>query len=146
MSEEKKLIVLLVEDEPADAHLVRLAFVEGRLLAELYHTQDGVEAFAFLRGEGKYAGMPTPDLILLDLNMPRMDGRQFLRKIKEDSLLQIIPVIILTTSDAEIDLVASYADGAAGYIVKPVDVDSFIKTVQGIGDYWISVVRLPSRL
>ena len=141
----QKLTVLLVEDEPADAHLVRLAFEEGHVLADLHHVLDGVEAFAFLRREGDYAHAPTPDLILLDLNMPRMDGRQFLRKIKDDPTLHTLPVVVLTTSDAERDMLDSYDHFAAGYIVKPVDVDDFIKVVRGIGDYWINLVRLPGR-
>ena len=140
-----KLTVLLVEDEPADAHLVRLAFEEGHVLADLHHVLDGVEAFAFLRREGDYAHAPTPELILLDLNMPRMDGRQFLRKIKDDPTLHTLPVVVLTTSDAERDMLDSYDHFAAGYIVKPVDVDDFIKVVRGIGDYWINLVRLPGR-
>lgn len=140
-----KLTVLLVEDEPADAHLVRLAFEEGHVLADLHHVLDGVEAFAFLRREGDYAHAPTPELILLDLNMPRMDGRQFLRKIKDDPILHTLPVVVLTTSDAERDMLDSYDHFAAGYIVKPVDVDDFIKVVRGIGDYWINLVRLPGR-
>lgn len=140
-----KLTVLLVEDEPADAHLVRLAFEEGHVLADLHHVLDGVEAFAFLRREGAYAHAPTPELILLDLNMPRMDGRQFLRKIKDDPILHTLPVVVLTTSDAERDMLDSYDHFAAGYIVKPVDVDDFIKVVRGIGDYWINLVRLPGR-
>lgn len=140
-----KLTVLLVEDEPADAHLVRLAFEEGHVLADLHHVLDGVEAFAFLRREGEYAHVPTPELILLDLNMPRMDGRQFLRKIKDDPILHTLPVVVLTTSDAERDMLDSYDHFAAGYIVKPVDVDDFIKVVRGIGDYWINLVRLPGR-
>ncbi len=140
-----KLTVLLVEDEPADAHLVRLAFEEGHVLADLHHVLDGVEAFAFLRREGAYAHVPTPELILLDLNMPRMDGRQFLRKIKDDPILHTLPVVVLTTSDAERDMLDSYDHFAAGYIVKPVDVDDFIKVVRGIGDYWINLVRLPGR-
>ncbi len=141
----QKLTVLLVEDEPADAHLVRLAFEEGHVLADLHHVLDGVEAFAFLRREGDYAHVPTPELILLDLNMPRMDGRQFLRKIKDDPTLHTLPVVVLTTSDAERDMLDSYDHFAAGYIVKPVDVDDFIKVVRGIGDYWINLVRLPGR-
>ncbi|WP_150125203.1 response regulator [Aquaspirillum sp. LM1] len=141
----QKLTVLLVEDEPADAHLVRLAFEEGHVLADLHHVLDGVEAFAFLRREGDYAHAPTPELILLDLNMPRMDGRQFLRKIKDDPTLHTLPVVVLTTSDAERDMLDSYDHFAAGYIVKPVDVDDFIKVVRGIGDYWINLVRLPGR-
>lgn len=145
MNEPNRLHVLLVEDEPADAHLVRLAFQEGKVLVDLDHVLDGVEAFAYLHGHPPYEQARRPDLILLDLNMPRMDGRQFLHRIKEDETLKSIPVLVLTTSDAERDLVASYANGASGYIVKPVEVDSFIKTVRGIGDYWISIVRLPTR-
>lgn len=143
MSDTKKLIVLLVEDEPADAHLVRLAFEESKVLVDLHHVSDGVEAFAFLRHEGAYANVPTPELILLDLNMPRMDGREFLDRIKRDAALHSLPVVVLTTSDAERDMLHSYDHFAAGFIVKPVDVDDFIKVVCGIGDYWIKVVRLP---
>jgi CheY-like chemotaxis protein len=143
MSTCKKLTVLLVEDEPADAHLVRLAFDEGKVLADLHHVQDGVEAFEFLRREKGHAHAPMPDLILLDLNMPRMDGRQFLQKVKADTALHTIPVVVLTTSDAERDMLDSYDHFAAGYIVKPVDVDDFVKIVRGIGDYWINIVRLP---
>ena len=143
MSDIKKMIVLLVEDEPADAHLVRLAFEEGQVMIDLHHVSDGVEAFAFLRHEGAYAGAPTPDLILLDLNMPRMDGRQFLQKVKLDGALHSLPVVVLTTSDAERDMLDSYDHFAAGYIVKPVDVDDFIRIVRGISDYWVNIVRLP---
>jgi CheY-like chemotaxis protein len=143
MSHEKRLIVLLVEDEAADAHLVRLAFEEGHVMADLQHVSDGVEAFAFLRRQGVYATAPTPDLILLDLNMPRMDGRQFLQKIKVDDALRQIPVVVLTTSDAERDMLDAYDHFAAGFIVKPVDVDDFIKVVRGISDYWVNIVRLP---
>lgn len=143
MSQAKKLNVLLVEDEPADAHLVRLAFAEGQVPVDLHHVPDGVEAFAFLHREGAYANVPRPDLILLDLNMPRMDGRQFLKKIKLDAALRSLPVVVLTTSDAERDLLDSYQHFAAGFIVKPVDVDDFIKLATGIGDYWVNIVRLP---
>lgn len=145
MSHARKLIVLLVEDEPADAHLVRMALEEGHVLVDLHHVRDGVEAFAFLRNEGSYGNVPTPDLILLDLNMPRMDGRQFLQKIKMDAALHSLPVVVLTTSDTESDMRNSYDNFAAGFIIKPVDVDDFIKMVRGIGDYWINIVRLPGR-
>lgn len=143
MSDVNKLIVLLVEDEAADAHLVRLAFEEGQVLVDLQHVSDGVEAFAFLRRQGAYATVPTPDLILLDLNMPRMDGRQFLQKIKADAALQQLPVVVLTTSDVERDMLDSYTHSVAGFIVKPVNVDDFIKVVRGISDYWVNIVRLP---
>ncbi|MBF0244987.1 MAG: response regulator [Planctomycetes bacterium] len=145
MNSVAKLKVLLVEDEPADAHLVRMAFQEGRVLVDLDHVGDGVEAFAYLRGEAPFSEVKRPDIILLDLNMPRMDGRQFLQRIKSDEALKTIPVLVLTTSDAEQDLVSSYAQCAAGYIVKPIEIDHFIQTVRGIGEYWISIVRLPGR-
>ncbi len=141
--DSKDLTVLLVEDEPADAHLVRLAFKEGQVLVDLHHVQDGVEAFAFLLREKDYAKVPRPDLILLDLNMPRMDGRQFLKKIKSDNALQDIPVVVMTTSDAETDMLECYRSSAAGFIVKPVDIDEFIRTMRGLGDYWIKIVSLP---
>ena len=143
MTPDNKLIVLLVEDEPADAHLVRLAFEEGRVLVDLHHVGDGVEAFAYLRREGQHHGAPAPDLILLDLNMPRMDGRQFLKNIKADPDLRSVPVVVLTTSDAERDLLDSYDNFAAGFIVKPVEIDAFIRVVRGLSDYWIKIVRLP---
>jgi CheY-like chemotaxis protein len=143
MTDAKKLTVLLLEDEPADAHLMRLAFAEGQVVVDLHHVSDGIEAFAFLRQQGHYAQRPKPDLILLDLNMPRMDGRQFLLNIKADVALRRIPVVVLTTSAAEHDMVESYDHFAAGFIVKPVDVDDFIRTVRGIGDYWSHIVRLP---
>lgn len=145
MSRSETLTVLLVEDEPADAHLVLLAFDEGRVMVDLHHVQDGVEAFEFLRREKGYADAPAPDLILLDLNMPRMDGRQFLQKVKADPDLHAIPVVVLTTSDAERDMLDSYDHFAAGYIVKPVEIDDFVRIVRGLGDYWIHIVRLPER-
>jgi CheY-like chemotaxis protein len=144
MIHQSVFTVLLVEDEVADADLVRMAFDEGRLLAELHHVVDGVEAFAFLRREtDACADAPRPDLILLDINLPRMNGREFLQQIKQDPDLRSIPVVILTTSDVERDIFAGYDLGAAGYVVKPIDLDQFIKTIQGISDYWVTVVRLP---
>jgi len=136
--------VLLVEDEVADADLVRIAFEESRLLATLHHVVDGVEALRFLRREtDAFADAPRPDLILLDLNMPRMNGREFLQEIKRDARLRAIPVIILTTSDVERDVIESYDLGAAGYIVKPVDLDQLIQAVKGMESYWFTVVKLP---
>ena len=136
--------ILLVEDEPSDAKLVRSALKESRVLCNLHHVVDGIEAFAFLRREGEaYSGKPQPDLILLDLNMPRMNGREFLAAIKTDSVLSSIPVVVLTTSDVERDVVASYKLGAAGYITKPVDMEQFIEAVRQIGNYWFTLTRLP---
>jgi CheY-like chemotaxis protein len=136
--------LLLVEDEVADANLVRIAFEESRLLATLHHVVDGVEALRFLRRETEaYAEAPRPDLILLDLNMPRMNGREFLQAVKQDSALRTIPVVVLTTSDVERDVIESYHLGAAGYIVKPVDLDQLIQAIKGVESYWFTVVKLP---
>ncbi|MGC2856878.1 response regulator [Novispirillum sp. DQ9] len=138
--------ILLVEDDEGDAHLTRLALREGRLLAQVHHVYDGVEALAFLRGtHAKHADAPRPDLILLDLNMPRMDGREFLTEVKRDEDLRSIPVVVLTTSDVERDIDASYRRGASGYITKPVGMDQFIDAVRALDDYWFSVVRLPGK-
>lgn len=141
---QRLFTILLVEDEPADAHLVRVAFNESRLLVDLQHVSDGVEALAYLDRVGPYAQAPRPDLILLDLNMPRLDGRGFLAEMKGRNGLRAIPVVVLTTSDVERDVVSAYDLGAAGYIVKPVDIDQFIDVVQSLKDYWITVVRMPT--
>ena len=136
-------VVLLVEDDPADAHLTRAAFRMGRFLIDLRHVFDGVEAFDYLRRRGDaFADAPRPDLILLDLNMPRMDGREFLAEIKTDPDLCRIPVVVLTTSDVERDIAASYRLSAAGYVVKPVDMEQFCAVVGRLQDYWFSIVRL----
>lgn len=137
--------ILLVEDEPADAHLVRMAFMESRVLVDLRHVTDGVDALAYLEQAPGFIDTPRPDLILLDLNMPRMDGRTFLAELKRREDLRGIPVVVLTTSDVERDVVAAYDLGAAGYIVKPVDLDQFMSVIQSLQDYWITVVRIPER-
>ena len=138
-------VILLAEDEPADANLVKVAISENRILADLHIVIDGREAFEFLRRQGaRFADAPRPNLILLDLNMPRMDGREFLAAIKQDPDLRDIPVVVLTTSDVERDIVASYHFGAAGYITKPVDINQFMEAIHHLGDYWFSLVRLPS--
>jgi len=143
----KPFVILLAEDEPADAHLVKVAIAENHILADLYTVADGREAFEFLRREGpRFAAAPRPDLILLDLNMPRMDGREFLTALKQVPDLLDIPVVVLTTSEVERDVVASYHLGAAGYITKPVDIIEFMAAIRQLGDYWFTLVRLPPSL
>lgn len=135
--------ILLLEDEPSDAYLVTMALKEGKILAHLNHVEDGREGLDFLNRAEKYANAPRPDLIFLDLNMPRMNGREFLTVIKADERFKSIPVVVLTTSDVEKDVICSYQLGATSYITKPVDMPQFIKAIQLIGDYWFSLVRLP---
>jgi CheY-like chemotaxis protein len=138
--------ILLVEDEPADANLVRSALKTNKVFCTLHHELDGVDALAFLRRQGeKNKAAPQPDLILLDLNMPRMNGREFLAEIKKDPVLAAIPVVVLTTSDVERDVVASYKLGAAGYITKPVDMEQFIDAVRQLDNYWFVLARLPKK-
>jgi CheY-like chemotaxis protein len=137
--------ILLVEDNPGDARLTREALREGKIRNNLHHAKDGVEALAFLKREGAYADAPTPDLILLDLNLPRKDGRQVLSEMKEDPRLRLIPVVVLTTSEAEKDIVKSYELHANCYITKPVDLEKFIEIVRAIESFWLAVVTLPSR-
>lgn len=135
--------ILLLEDEPSDAYLVKMALKEGKVLAHLHHVVDGREGLDFLNRTEKYADVPRPDLIFLDLNMPRMNGREFLSSIKADDRYKGIPVVVLTTSDVERDVVCSYQLGATSYITKPVDMPQFVKAIQQIGEYWFSLVRLP---
>lgn len=135
--------ILLLEDEPSDAYLVKMALKEGKVLANLHHVVDGREGLDFLNRTEKYADAPRPDLIFLDLNMPRMNGSEFLTAIKADERFSGIPVVVLTTSDFEKDVICSYQLGAAGYITKPMDMPQFIKAIQQIGEYWFSLVRLP---
>jgi len=138
--------ILLVEDEPADANLVRSALKENKVLCNLHHVLDGVEALEFLRRKGQFSAAPPPDLILLDLNMPRMNGREFLAVVKADDEFKTIPVVVLTTSDVERDVVASYKLGAAGYITKPVDMDQFVDAIRQLDSYWFVLARLPKRI
>ncbi len=136
--------ILLVEDEPADAHLVKIALHENHLLIDLQHVVDGREALEYLQHQGpRFADTQLPDLILLDLNMPRMDGREFLAVLKKDPDLCKIPVVVLTTSEVERDILSSYQLGAAGYITKPVDVTQFMAAMSNLGHYWFALVRLP---
>lgn len=135
--------ILLVEDNPGDVRLTREAFRDSKIHNKLYVAQDGVEAIQFLRQQGEFADMPTPDIILLDLNLPRKSGREVLEEIKNDDMLKMIPVVILTTSDDERDIAASYALHANCYITKPVDINQFVTIVQNIQEFWFSVVKLP---
>jgi chemotaxis family two-component system response regulator Rcp1 len=136
--------ILLVEDSPGDVRLTREAFKDARVLVNLQVAVDGEEAMAFLKREGKYSSKPRPDIILLDLNLPKKDGRAVLAEIKEDPKLQTIPVVILTTSASEADVLKSYSLHANCYITKPVDLDGFLKVVKSIDGFWLSVVRLPT--
>lgn len=135
--------ILLLEDEPSDAYLVKMALKEAKILANLHHVVDGREGLDFLNRTEKYADAPRPDLIFLDLNMPRMNGCEFLAAIKADERFRSIPTVVLTTSNVESDVVHSYQLGATSYITKPVDMPQFVNAVQQIGDYWFSLVRLP---
>ena len=136
--------ILLVDDNPGDIDLAKEAFAEGKIINNLTVAQDGVEAMAILRREDTFSTAPKPDIILLDLNLPKMDGRQVLEQIKADPLLRLIPVIILTTSGLEEDIFKSYSLHANCYITKPVDLDQFIGVVRSIEDFWFSIVTLPA--
>ena len=135
--------ILLVEDSPADVLITREAFAEFKILNTLYVVEDGVEALAFLNQEGKYASMPQPNLILLDLNLPRKNGREVLAEIKSDSKFKSIPVVILTTSHSEKDILQAYDQHANCYIVKPVGFENFVEAMKTIRQFWFSVVTLP---
>ena len=135
--------ILLVEDSPGDVRLTREALKEAKVLNSLNVAADGVEALEFLHRRGKFAGAPRPDLVLLDLNLPRKDGREVLEEIKADSSLKRIPIVVLTTSNAEEDVVRAYDLHANCYITKPVDFRQFITVVQSIEDFWLTVVKLP---
>ncbi len=135
--------VLLVEDDPGDVLMTREAFEDYKVHNNLWVVTNGVEAMAFLRREGEFADAPTPDLILLDLNLPKMDGREVLAAVKADPQLRSIPVVVLTTSEAEEDVVRSYSLHANAYVTKPVDFERFVSVVQQIDEFFVSVVRLP---
>ena len=141
--EGKPMEVLLVEDSPGDVRLTQEAFRGANKSIHLHVASDGVEAMAFLRREGLHAKAPRPDLILLDLNLPKMDGREVLAHIKEDPSLKMIPTVILTTSEAEADIVKSYELQANCYLNKPVQLDEFEKLVKNINDFWLREVQLP---
>jgi CheY-like chemotaxis protein len=137
--------VLLVEDDPGDVLMTQEAFEEHKVRNNLTVVSDGEEALTYLRREGKYADAPRPDLVLLDLNLPRIDGREVLAKIKEDEDLRRIPVVVLTTSQLDEDIVRSYSLHANAYVTKPVDFERFITVVRQIDEFFVSVVKLPPR-
>jgi chemotaxis family two-component system response regulator Rcp1 len=143
MAEQVVAQILLVEDNEADIRLTREALSEVKLLNELHVARDGEEALAFLSREGRYARVPRPDLVLLDLNLPRKDGREVLAEMKAHPDLRTIPVVILTTSRAEEDVVRTYRLHANAYVQKPVDFEAFIQVVKAIEDFWFSIVKLP---
>ena len=136
--------ILLVEDNPGDVRLAREALSEAKVRNHLSVAVDGVEAMAFLRREGSYGAAPRPDIVLLDLNLPRKDGRQVLSEVKTDPGLRRIPVVILTTSKAEEDILKTYDLHANCFITKPVDFDQFVKVVKSIEHFWLSIVTLPT--
>ncbi|MCD2194925.1 response regulator [Actinomycetospora endophytica] len=143
MSDPAEIDVLLVEDDEGDVLMTREAFEHHKLRNQLHVVPDGVEALAFLRREGEHAGAPRPGLILLDLNLPRKDGREVLEEIKSDESLRSIPVVVLTTSQAEEDILRSYNLYANAYVAKPVDFERFIDVIRQIDDFFVSVVKLP---
>jgi CheY-like chemotaxis protein len=140
----KPVDILLVEDSQSDADLTEEALSDGRVINNLHWVADGVEALAFLRRQGKYADAPRPDLILLDLNLPKKDGREVLAQIKADPSLKRIPVIVLTTSAAERDILKTYELNANCYVTKPIDLEQFISAVKLIEEFWLALVKLPS--
>ncbi len=142
-SESRPIEILLVEDSPSDAALTIEALKAGKVTNRLMHVENGVEAMAYLRQEGGYAGATRPDLIMLDLNLPRKDGREVLEELKIDPALKTIPVIVLTTSRSDEDIARSYELHANCYITKPVDFNEFIGVVRSIENFWLSIVTLP---
>lgn len=140
----KQVEILLVEDNEGDVGLVEEVFQDAKIRNNLHVTEDGEEAMLFLHKEGKFSDVPRPDIILLDLNLPRKDGREVLKEIKEDDKFKRIPVVVLTTSKAEEDILKSYDLHANSYINKPVDFDQFIKVIKSIENFWLDVVKLPS--
>jgi len=141
----KVIDILVVEDNPGDARLIKEVLNENKIFSSIYLVKDGVEAMEFLYNKGKYKTVPKPDLIILDLNLPRKDGREVLSEIKNDISLQHIPIVIMTISQAEEDILKSYNLHANCYISKPIDLNQFVKIIRSIEDFWFSVVKLPPK-
>ena len=144
MGRGRPVEILLVEDNPGDERLTREALKEGKVYNNFHWVKDGVEALDFLRRKGKYADVPRPDIVLLDLNLPKKDGREVLFEVKNDDQLKRIPVVILTTSKAEEDVLKTYNLHANCYVTKPVDLEQFIRVVKTIDQFWLTVVTLPN--
>ena len=143
--DDKAIDLLLVEDNPGDVRLAREALKESKVKNRLFVVEDGVEAMSFLRQEGKYAGAPRPDLIILDLNLPRKSGREVLAELKNDEDLKRIPVVILTVSRDEEDIMRSYNQHANCYITKPLDFGKFMEITRAIEEFWLTIVKLPPK-
>jgi CheY-like chemotaxis protein len=141
----KPIEILIVEDNEGDVGLIEEVFEEAKIKNNIHVAEDGEEAILYLHGEGKFSGSPRPDIIILDLNLPNKDGREVLREIKDDSNLKNIPVVVLTTSNAEKDILGAYGLHASAYITKPLDFDQFIKVVGSIESFWLEIVRLPTK-
>ena len=142
---EKVIDILLVEDSETDAELTLQALKQGKLENTVHHVKDGVEALKFLRKEGEYSDANRPDLVLLDLNLPSLDGREVLKQMRDDESLKVIPVVVLTTSSQDKDILETYGLTANSYIVKPVDLNSFFEVVRQISNFWVRVVALPPK-
>ncbi len=142
---DRDMEILMIEDSFEDVELAKEALLEAKVNSNLHHVEDGVYGIEFLRKKSKYKNAPTPDVILLDINMPRKNGIEVLKEVKSDEFLKIIPIIVLTTSKAEEDILKSYKLHANCYITKPLDFDNFIKIVKHIEAFWFSIVRLPTR-
>ena len=137
--------ILIIEDNPGDVRLTREAFKEGIIDKEIHSVKNGEEAMMYLKHEGQYAKCPRPDIILLDLNLPRKDGRELLREIKQDEILKRIPVIVLTTSASDVDINQTYRDYANCFITKPVNMYDFLRVTKAIELFWLNIVKLPDR-
>lgn len=142
---DKPVEILLAEDNPGDVMLTRKALEQGKLANNLHVTTDGVDALEFLRQDGEYEDAPRPDLILLDLNMPRKDGQEVLKELRADDELRRIPVVVLTSSESEEDIVRSYELNANAYLTKPVDFDGFVEIVNRLENFWFQVVKFPEK-
>lgn len=145
MNGRKVVDILLVEDDPGDVELTREGLAAGKMLVHLHIVDDGLKALQFLRREPPYNDAVRPDIILLDLNLPRMNGRETLKEIKADERLRSIPVVVLTTSEADVDILNCYNLGASCYIAKPVGFEAFLKVVQALEDFWFTVVKMPPK-